>query len=1149
MKKLHYLSALLLATAGVTSSYAQTWVVDESQEYLQTIPVGEPVALRTVSGSNNYMCGTKGSSELTDDCAYVFEDAGNGTYRLKQYSTNLYLGDQVLGPGLDSMDEPPSQGDGSMTWYTSDPSQAFTFVPRHPVEGASGTQGSSSLDELGVMTSVSFTDANNFFIFTRSTFNSGNYATFLGYAGAPFLSPWVDTNLWYVSKLREAPAYSQLRSLLSSLFPNGITEASYPVGTNPGEISQDLYDEALQLYTEANTYNNTTDETLVRSMIEQLTDLSARLAEGTNPVTAGYYYIQEYRHENNGAVYANTNAQGVTGLNTIAGYDFPATPDVDDAAYIWQLEPTEDGFTIRNYATNQYIVDVVGQSTRIQLGDAPTTHAITHPTTNGSGHNNVFFITATSHADNFADGYWHADGNGLVVYWWDTSNAYCCFSLKRIDESALEGLAGIVEQNQRNETLSTLYAQACQLYQAGRRYDSDASADSDYTAPGLADDVSLLSTNAQETTEGAIANVVDGELNTYFHTAWSDGASIEGQNNPHYIQANGLNGQTAVTIKMTKRWDNVKNAPTTVRIDASTDGTNFTTVPGYSSVAVTYPYSATANETTKENYTALINVDGLPEGTQAIRMVVLNTQNGAANSQGNKFFSLSEFRVYAATYAADRSPYELVPADLRTNFENQMATAATELGNEAATEATIEALQAAYDEVAANLPEPSLASEAVEEARTYLETAEEGEGIGYFRSGGKDAFQAAIDAQAALIKDAMTLEEVNSVISAIDAATAEFDKYLILPEQGKVYTVRAATSNATMAEQYLYGVNANTAAKWGGHSSDGTGTEVDPNHNYAYLWVVEGVNGTQVQLRNLGTGLYVGNQSTRNSAVPLTIEPSTVTLRYARTPGVLNAIVGDGMYLNSQEGSGNWVAWDSANGTDNSALKIEEFNTSSFDGMTAFTLPDGNYKQFMCLPYDLYPVADAGTLYEVAGSANGNIYFRDLSDEDVLAAGTPFLYVPNAEHSGNTENFYVNDIINGGTVPTYVTEGGNKNGLYGTIGGMTVGPDCGTYHTGAFIVTNSTSAAYVLKMAPYQAYLGAGIPTIDANEVTDDMFVIEGVADQVTAIGNVTLDKNEKVDVYSTSGVLVRKNVQYGTATNGLPAGVYIVGGQKVLVK
>ena len=1152
MKKLHYLSAFLLLAAGATSSYAQKWVVNDGDEYLTSIPVGVPVAIHSVSG-NAYMCGTgNGVANITDNCAYVFESAGEGLYRLKQYETNLYLGDQELGGTADSSDTPPSQAsDGDFTWMTENPDEAFTFYAKNPQEGASGEAGEVDYETAQVLTNVSYEaeNATRYFIFTRSPLKSDNVATYIGYySGKPFLSPWVDTNLWTISKLSEAPAFSQLTTVLSELFPNNVTADNYPVGTNPGQISQELFNEASALVTEARGYTSSTDDATILAMIEKLRAMKERLSTEYNPVVAGYYYFKNFRSDNIG-VYAAAN-----GVKWTASYDFPAEPEVADAAYLWELIEVDGGFAIRNYANGEYVNDFASNSTIIPFTDTPVAHKFTYQPGNEMGRGDVFNISAADHANAAT---WNADPNGNIVYWGAIEASGNSFTLHRVDESALGGLAELVEQNRLNENLTSLYNDAFALYLSGRRFTSDATPDGEYLAPGLAEDGSLLSSNAPETTEGEIANAVDLDFGTYFHSAWSGDASVEAENTPHYIQANLAEPVEtgAITLKMTQRWKNANqanNAPSVVEIQASTDGSTFTTVPGYINTTVTYAYSATNNEETRENVTALLNVDGIPAGTQAIRMIVKDTPSHGKNGKGNVFFSLSEFHVYAATYNT-ASPYEQVPAEMRAEFEKQLAAAEAELTAEAATQATIDALQAAYNNVHDNMPEPSIAREAVEDARNYLETAQEGDGIGYFRAGGKAAFQAAIDEQEALISDNMTLEQVNSVVSAIDAATAAFDAYLILPEEGQLYTVQAGTSTAALANQYLYAVNVNTAAKWGGYDStpdDDQDTSVDPATNYAYLWFVESVDGTNVTLRNLGTGLYVGNQNQRNSAVPVTIEPTTVTLRYARTAGLLNVVVGDGMYLNSQEGSGNWVAWNQASGTDNSAVKFTEFTgdlTTTY-GATSFTLPEGNEVQLLCMPYQIWNGTEQSTFYTVAGKVGENLYFSPIED-DYVEAGVPFLYVPDETHTGNTDNFNVAEIGDAvSTIPTYVTEGKSLNGLYGTFTGVTLGMSYGTFHAGDFYVTDANMADYIKSVAPYQGYLGAGIPEIAESEVTDDMYVVAG-GGNVTAIENVTIQKNEKVDVYTTSGVLVRKNVLFGTATNGLPAGIYIVGGQKVLVK
>lgn len=52
-----------------------------------------------------------------------------------------------------------------------------------------------------------------------------------------------------------------------------------------------------------------------------------------------------------------------------------------------------------------------------------------------------------------------------------------------------------------------------------------------------------------------------------------------------------------------------------------------------------------------------------------------------------------------------------------------------------------------------------------------------------------------------------------------------------------------------------------------------------------------------------------------------------------------------------------------------------------------------------------------------------------------------------------------------------------------------------------------------------------------------------------SAVSGITAGESDTVSVYSISGVRVRTNVEPSDATAGLPAGLYIVGGKKVLVK
>lgn len=87
--------------------------------------------------------------------------------------------------------------------------------------------------------------------------------------------------------------------------------------------------------------------------------------------------------------------------------------------------------------------------------------------------------------------------------------------------------------------------------------------------------------------------------------------------------------------------------------------------------------------------------------------------------------------------------------------------------------------------------------------------------------------------------------------------------------------------------------------------------------------------------------------------------------------------------------------------------------------------------------------------------------------------------------------------------------------------------------------TKAYTAGDVVPFSFYCAYAGGLSETKAINYTVGD----------VTAIDAVEVEAAANVDVVTVLGVVVRHNVPAAEATQGLPAGLYIVGGQKVLVK
>lgn len=89
----------------------------------------------------------------------------------------------------------------------------------------------------------------------------------------------------------------------------------------------------------------------------------------------------------------------------------------------------------------------------------------------------------------------------------------------------------------------------------------------------------MIDTYTQEIWEGPKENLVDGDLNTYWHSAWSDDVGAKVMPLPHHIQ---VTFPTAKAIGGFKFWTRSASArgidPAKFDLQTSTDGVNYTTV-------------------------------------------------------------------------------------------------------------------------------------------------------------------------------------------------------------------------------------------------------------------------------------------------------------------------------------------------------------------------------------------------------------------------------------------------------------------------------------------------------------------------------------------------------------------------------------------
>ena len=343
MKKFSYfLSLLLFFVAGVANVQAQYYEPGSELDNMDQI-VGKPVFVRTnTQETDTYMCGTKGTTTVSDDCLMMFEEVeglpadGHKCYRLKQVSTGKYIKDHNLQGEADSSDNPLEDADPFVA-LTDKVAEAYVFTALLYEEDTDDVRKKASSWQVQ-------DDRNHGYIFTRAQLRDNGLPTYLGfYSGNPFLSPWDDTNVWTIWEANEISDLAQiLQGFMDQYFPNGVDESEFPYGVNPGQYNKEAYDNAAKVYEDA--YQASSDAAgLTKEIVQEWAKklAAAKAALVVIPLVAGYYYISDSRSPVLYLYNDNTEADKAKFLMSEA-VEVPEIPEAEFAQYIWHVTAGEE---------------------------------------------------------------------------------------------------------------------------------------------------------------------------------------------------------------------------------------------------------------------------------------------------------------------------------------------------------------------------------------------------------------------------------------------------------------------------------------------------------------------------------------------------------------------------------------------------------------------------------------------------------------------------------------------------------------------------------------------------------------------------------------------------------------------------------------
>ena len=198
---------------------------------------------------------------------------------------------------------------------------------------------------------------------------------------------------------------------------------------------------------------------------------------------------------------------------------------------------------------------------------------------------------------------------------------------------------------------------------------------------GLITDVSQLSSNAVEPTEGSLAALIDNDLTTYFSSTWIQNNATGAK---HYLQIDLNDAYKQIALKYSKLQVNEDNgSPVTLHVYATNTPEDENSWTDFGTKTCNYYYHLGSTGLLPLNF-----------GDTAYRHIRLTVEETTGNNQtnGNLFFSWSELHAYTRAAKA-----ETLSEATRSALNTAMQQAKAELDAEYATSATYKALKSAYN--------------------------------------------------------------------------------------------------------------------------------------------------------------------------------------------------------------------------------------------------------------------------------------------------------------------------------------------------------------------------------------------------------------------------------------------------------------------
>lgn len=911
-----------------------------------------------------------------------------------------------------------------------------------------------------------------------------------------------------------ATTYSDLLAPYIASLPT-----NYTTGTDPGYYSAGAYAAYTAKLSAARTLiEGAHDEASCREAYTSLRDAKAELEASASTISDGIYSISSMPYDSIAGSTRTASAWMQEGTN---GYLRSAVWSTREPQCLWRITSLGNGtYSVQNYTGGMYVgaAELMVNTAHIKLTATQST-----PQTFTLISGTPQFVPGNPFATEKGFSY-VSDGANIVLG--TTAQGVC---LHRYTEDEAKAIVSSYDSQLVNDSLRSLCAIVEKAISGTRTLD--------YDKP-VVTDASQFYCNNKEATEGTYEALIDGvtdDDSKFFHSSWS-GTAESLANEYHYLRIyseNGLPEEFGFTF-CNRNQTGYSFAPAKMEISVSSDGESWTVVDTIENTTISLFGHV---RYTSPTFTGL-------SAYKYFKITTLTTPTNWLDPNGHPYFCLTEFNMYPLKLAQNSD--EVVSAV--EGMQTCLSDVKPHTESNTATWADITRLNDAYHTFLLSWQDTTHITTLIGNISAYMVHVEPGtEGsLFLFPQTAIDKMYDAIGQVDGLTFTGMPQSRVAELDTLLSNAFRELRTSMYAPDTTRWYYLE--TYDSQSLDRFGNPIFGQKAWMGGYTSADGLGagndsTAIDLDHDPRCAWMFRpaGEPGRYYMI-NCGSGF----PETREPVILTPLGEGQFSIAstaynngiYTIHTDVLPGVPIDAATAVTPEGYGP-CAW-YLEPADESLTYTRSLRAGSYNGMV--------------LPYDTkgLPVGANGETvdtYEVCGyvtapedSVITGIRLRKFSGS-YIPAGTPF--VVKAEGDYSIRSYVTVDFLArvGSPISRAITP---ANGLTATYDNIAL--DGGAIYFAKDSAYVSTASYTII---PQQSYIDLSRLTNGAPSADDIIVPVSGrVKSTATGIAPTIISgSGSRVNVYTTDGVMVRRQVSRDEALRGIGKGIYIIGGEKHVVR